>query len=515
MLVTARVPVAGNRSSMERVRRHTERWAQRLAVAIVVSMAVHVGPLLVARHFASTQPLDIDMHVRTVEIGLEDVRPGAHTPPPPTPAPVATPHPVAPPPPHVTHERPPPRPSPNDEPLAPLPSPTTQLGEPQMRYAHHAPHLVQPDDQLHTPTPDAGAPASNALPSIASAASDLAPMVPRGALFTLMIHSDRVRNDPNAMAVRNVLSGIPDWNEMLGGTQLDPLRDLDEIVLAAANPMGAEGNPPDWFVLARGANGSDAAMRRAVEEMSAQEHAAQEDDSSTAPSPLHPPALDGGTETAMSARPDAGMRPIWHARHGVEMAEVERYGARRSFLMLGNGVAAIALPGQVDALLSAMARRGTSLVANDDPRLTMLIEAEGVRNTFSFNTYRGPFPMPPRAAMGVYQQRDETGPTGAVELRSEWQYDSHTEAEHAREMLDYSRGRWHAMIGERLGQQGGLSRLLAGAAASLVGIDIGSLESAIDALNFRVEGDHVVIHADLDARQVRALLNAASLGSGQ
>ncbi|MEI8259258.1 MAG: hypothetical protein WCJ30_26620, partial [Deltaproteobacteria bacterium] len=352
--------------------------------------------------------------------------------------------------------------------------------------------------------------------SIATAAGDLAPMVPRGALFTLLIHADRVRADPNANAVRTVLAGIPDWNMMLGGTQLDPLRDLDEIVLAAANPAGAEGQPPDWFVLARGNGESDTAMRAAIEQMAAQERAAHGGDpgsDSMAPSPVHPPALDGGVASETSARPDAGPPTIWRSRGGVQTAEIDRYGARRTFMMLGHGVAAIALPGQVDALLAAMARRGPALAARDDPRLSMLIEAEGVRNTLSFNTWRGPFPMPTRAALGVYQQRDDRGPTGAVELRSEWQYDTHAEAEHAREMFEYSRGRWHAMISERLGQQGGLSRLLAGAAASLIGIDIAALESAIDAMQFRTEADRLVVHANLDDRQVRALLNAASLGA--
>ncbi len=504
---------------MERVRRYTERWALRLAAALTLSMAVHLAPILAARHFARQAPLDIDMRIRTVEIGLEEPRPGARTPAaapaaarPPVPAvvPIAPrpPRPAAPP---VSHE------------LPPIGSPATQLQEPQMQLAHPTPHLVEPAEQLHPPVAvavvDAGPPVDpDALPSIANASGDLAPMVPRGALFTLLIHSDRVRADPNANAVRTVLAGIPDWDMMLGGTQLDPIRDLDEIVLAAANPAGAEGQPPDWFVLARGNGDSDAAMRQAVEQMAAQERAAHGGADSLAPSPLHPPALDGGVSSEapgaieMAARPDAGRPTIWRSRGGVESAEVDRYGARRTFMMLGHGVAAIALPGQVEALLAANARRGPSLAARDDPRLSMLIEAEGVRNTISFNTWRGPFPMPSRAALGVYQVRGEAGPTGAVELRSEWQYDNHTEAEHAREMFEYSRGRWHAMIAERLGAQGGLSRLLAGAAASLIGIDIAALESAIDAMQFRVERDRLIVHANLDDRQVRALLNAASLG---
>jgi hypothetical protein len=518
---------------MERVRRHTDRWATRLAIALVLSTAIQIGPVLLALRFVKPHPLDIDMQVRVVEIGLEAPQPGRRVPPPrPPPAQPARPTtqpteptPVAP--------RPAPSSSSQRQTTAPQvasPSgeraePRVQLSEPQMQLAHPAPHLVPPAEQrLEANAHDAGAPSNTPLPSIASAASDMVAMVPRGALFTLLIRMDRVRMDPNANSVRNILANIPDWDAMLGGTDLDPIRDLDEIVLAAANPMGADGHPPDWFVIAKGVGGSDAAMRRAVEQMVAHDRGASreaDDQAAAAPSPVHPPPLDGGIEAPEvandNARPDAGRRVSspWHAlANGAERIDVERYGARRSFVMLGDGTAAIALPGQVDALMAAWSRRASAMVPQDDPRLSMLIEAEGVRNTISFNTWRGPFPMPTRAALGVYQQRDESGPTGAVELRSEWQYDDHAQADHAREMFEYSRGRWHVMINERLGQQGGLSRLLAGAAAGLLGIDIASLESAIDALQFRAEGNRLVMRADLNDRQVRALLNAASLGGG-
>ena len=516
---------------MERVRRHTERWAPRLALAIVASAAVHLVPLLVARRLARTAPLDIEMHVDAVEIGLEQARPGEHVTPPAAPPTSALPtQPSTPPPapsathdaPREHHRAPEPQTTARDT-LPPLPTPSAQLNEPAMQLAHPTPHLVQPEDQqlqhdnTAANTADAGAPTTIPLPSMTNAIGDVVAMVPRGALFTILIRTDRVRVDPNVNAVRNVLTGIPDWDSMLGGTQLDPIRDLDEIVLAAANPTGAEGHPPDWFVIAKGAGGSDAAMRRAVEAMVApaggSAHASET--SSMAPSPVNPPPLDGGVANPTTMLPDAGRVSPWRSvRGGAEQIDVERYGARRSFVMLGDGTAAIALPGQVDALLSAWSRRGESMVSRQDPRLSMLIEAEGVRNTISFNTWRGPFPMPTRAALGVYQQRTGGVPTGAVDLRSEWQYDDHAQAEHARVLFVYSRGRGQVMINARLGQQGGLSRLLAGVAASVVGIDIAALESAIDAMHFRAEGGRLVVSASLDERQVRALLNAAAMGGG-
>ena len=164
-----------------------------------------------------------------------------------------------------------------------------------------------------------------------------------------------------------------------------------------------------------------------------------------------------------------------------------------------------------------MARRGGSLANTDDPRLTLLFEAEGVRNQFQFNTYRGPFPMPRRAAFALFQILDDDGhPTGATELVSHWLYDNHAQALHGREMLEYSRTRWHAMITERLGAAGGLGRLFAGAAASsLFGIDINALESAIDQLQLHAEGDQLQIRAALTPTQVRALLNAIAMGQTQ
>ena len=116
----------------------------------------------------------------------------------------------------------------------------------------------------------------------------MVPRVERSSPFS--VRSDHIRRDPNAAAVGHLLAAIPDWDAFLGGTQLDPIRDLDTLMLAAANPFGADGHAPDWFVLAKGAHGSNAAMRRAVEAMADQ----GESSSSPAPSPVHLPSLGCG-----------------------------------------------------------------------------------------------------------------------------------------------------------------------------------------------------------------------------
>ena len=205
---------------------------------------------------------------------------------------------------------------------------------------------------------------------------------------------------------------------------------------------------------------------------------------------------------------------IWRTEgDGVEVADIERYGARRSFVMMGNDMAAIALPGQVSALMAVLARRKRrKLVPSDDPAMALLIEGEGLRNLIAFNTWRGPFPIPSRAALGIVQQLDDGEPNGAVEVRSTWQYDNAAEADHAREMFEYSRGRWHILIAEHLGSAGGLNRLFAGAVARMVGVDIGALESGIDALRFGTEGDKLTIRGSLSAEQIRAVLNLAAIG---
>ncbi len=500
----------------------TDRWTARLGIAAVVSLAIHTLPWAVARRLPPLRPVSFEYNIHVVEIGLEAERPGARPRTPPTtqlrtPDPPRTPTPPAPraaqrPPP--AHRAPPP-PASNDD-LPPWPTTPTDLREPALALAHRPPRLVDPVTGLldhadaGTPTPPAPV-----TPSLQSSAAELLPLVPRGALVTVTVRGDRLRGNPNATAIRRMLTGIPDWEQMLGGTDLDPLRDLDEIVLASSRPIGDERHAPDWFVVARAADNDSQRLRRAIEQMATQAAV-------LAPSPVAPPRPRGNAPMRVGVSPlfgqplpgtDGGV-PIWQPHvGGGEIATFERYGARRSFVMLGDGLAAIAMPEQVDRLFAAMSRRAPGLVSQGDPRIVLQFEADGVRNLIDIPTLRGPFPMPRRAAAVIYQVGPVGGPpSGAAELLSVLQYDSLAQAQGAETMLNYSRTRWHAMITERAGARGGLGRMFSSALAGLVGIDLDSLESSIDALEWRVEGDRVVVRANLTDRQVRAILNASAIG---
>jgi hypothetical protein len=315
--------------------------------------------------------------------------------------------------------------------------------------------------------------------------------------------------------VRRLLRSIPDWEQMLGGTELDPVRDLDMLLLAASQPFGTHDQPPDWFVIAKGVAGSDAALRAAIEDMVDQSRP-------RAPSPLANSWRDAGAvgEQQFGAsrrrtdRGDAG-RQVWATGPGgLQTVTIERYFARRSFVLLGDGMAAIAMPGQVERLAATLGRRTIAPDVPDDRSLVLLLQVEGARNLMTIGTWRGPFPMPRRMATGFYQTLDASGRAdGSATLRSSLEYDSPEAAEHAREMFEYARGRWHVMLQAQLGPRGGLGRLLVGAVAGMAGIDLDAVETAIDAIEFRAEGDRVVVVGTLNAAQVRAVLNAATVGA--
>jgi hypothetical protein len=144
--------------------------------------------------------------------------------------------------------------------------------------------------------------------------------------------------------------------------------------------------------------------------------------------------------------------------------------------------------------------------------LILLLQAEGLRNLVEVNSRWGPFAVPRRVAVGLYQFLESDGhPTGAADLRVRWQYDDAAQAENGREMVTYLREQCRMLIQARFGAHRGLDGLLMGAMAGLVGIDVGALQSALDALQARTEGDQLVIHAALNSGQVRAVLNVLSL----
>ena len=67
-----------------------------------------------------------------------------------------------------------------------------------------------------------------------SGASPVA-FLPAGAQIALRIDMDRIRASPLRHEVEQLLAAIPDWDAVLGGSGIDPVRDLSRVLVATPN----------------------------------------------------------------------------------------------------------------------------------------------------------------------------------------------------------------------------------------------------------------------------------------
>jgi hypothetical protein len=406
-------------------------------------------------------------------------------------------------------------------------------------------------------------------------------MIPQGALFTLAVRTDRIRTTPHARLVRRLFAGIRDWREMLGGTTLDVLDNLDQLVLSAANPFGANGEAADWFVLAKPAAGSERALARTIEAMVQSEHPARTARTarSGARTSAHSSAHSSAASTGASGHSDSGVQDEpqppsgqlagagsaeppehlqanviagphaaqpsvaargqdgavssqvilatsdaadagvderepepspWRAQQGAQVVQLNRYGAVRDYVIFPDGTAAIAMPSQLDALLTAMSQRSESVAESSSP-VALLGQAEGIRNLIvEVPTMHGPFPLPSRAELTLQLVPAEDG---AVELSAKLQYDDVAQARYARDEWVYCRTRWHAMI-QTIPGLGTVNALTGMFGVRTWTSDVPIAEGALDVLEFRAHRNTVVVRGRLSAEQVRAVLNVAVNAAG-
>jgi hypothetical protein len=115
--------------------------------------------------------------------------------------------------------------------------------------------------------------------------------LPAGSQIALRIDLERVRRSPLAPAVRNALAAIPDWQTVLEGSGIDPVDDLDRLLVASPNL------DPARMIAAGRSSGDEASIRAAAERM----------------------AAASGTGTPLAWRTEEGV-PVadWHDRSGVE-----------------------------------------------------------------------------------------------------------------------------------------------------------------------------------------------------
>ncbi|MDB4977566.1 MAG: hypothetical protein JWN48_5907 [Myxococcaceae bacterium] len=78
---------------------------------------------------------------------------------------------------------------------------------------------------------DAGMPVASVLPDAGASAARLPP----GAQIALRVDMTRIRKSPVAGDVRSLLSAIPDWKALLEGSGIDPIEQIDRLLIATPN----------------------------------------------------------------------------------------------------------------------------------------------------------------------------------------------------------------------------------------------------------------------------------------
>ncbi|MET0284080.1 MAG: hypothetical protein ABW352_06410 [Polyangiales bacterium] len=108
---------------------------------------------------------------------------------------------------------------------------------------------------------DAGAPREDAGPALATTGDAGAARMPPGAQIALRVDMTRIRNSPIAPDVRRLLAAIPDWKALLEGSGIDPLEQLDRLLIATPNLQREK------IVLAGKYFGGEQVVRAAVEQL--------------------------------------------------------------------------------------------------------------------------------------------------------------------------------------------------------------------------------------------------------
>jgi hypothetical protein len=65
---------------------------------------------------------------------------------------------------------------------------------------------------------------------------DLRPYAPADANLVVLLRSDKLRQSPHRLAAEQLLSALPDYGTLLGGTGLSPIDDFEALLVATADP---------------------------------------------------------------------------------------------------------------------------------------------------------------------------------------------------------------------------------------------------------------------------------------
>ncbi len=132
----------------------------------------------------------------------------------------------------------------------------------------------------------------DAGPALASAGDAGPARMPPGAQIALRVDMSRIRKSPIAPDVRRLLAAIPDWKALLDGSGIDPLEQLDRLLIATPNLQREK------VVLAGRYFGGEPVVREAVEKLG---------QARGVPTPWH---RSGNVQVAPWANQDATARMI-------------------------------------------------------------------------------------------------------------------------------------------------------------------------------------------------------------
>jgi hypothetical protein len=82
--------------------------------------------------------------------------------------------------------------------------------------------------------------------------------LPAGSQIALRLDMERIRRSPLSTDIRQVLAGMPDWQALLEGSGIDPLEDLDRLLVASPNLERSR------LVAAGRSSGDEASVRAAA-----------------------------------------------------------------------------------------------------------------------------------------------------------------------------------------------------------------------------------------------------------
>jgi hypothetical protein len=188
---------------------------RRVSLALLASLAFHVGIVVAALGLASWQGLSLAGHVELVPITIESINE----------LPLGAPPPMT--------------KTPSEQIVAPAPRPRPKL-------IAHKSGTLPADTRDGGTAPDAqpAPPAPPAPPGPAPKAhkpGDLQSYGPEGSRLTALLRLDRLRASPQGREfigpVDEILKLLPDRRRILEGTGLDLYRDFDALLIATPNPF--------------------------------------------------------------------------------------------------------------------------------------------------------------------------------------------------------------------------------------------------------------------------------------